>query len=188
MNVLVAYATHHGATRQIAERIGATLAQSGLHVSVEQVDRTRDIAGYEAFVIGSALYCGWLKEATEFVRRNKATLAGRPLWLFSSGPLGVAATDRVVTLARPRFRRRSLSWVTPSAPETITSFFGAVRSGSEAGRLPRAHLQAGAQRQQRAPDGRLPRLGRHRGMGGGDRRRAGDRSNGRLINQKEVTE
>jgi menaquinone-dependent protoporphyrinogen oxidase len=93
VKVLVAYATHHGATREIAEGVGATLAQSGLHVSVEQVDRARDVSGYDAFVIGSALYCGWLKEATEFVRRNKATLAGHPLWLFSSGPLGTAATD-----------------------------------------------------------------------------------------------
>jgi menaquinone-dependent protoporphyrinogen oxidase len=93
VNVLVAYATHHGATREIAERIAATLAQSGLHVSVEQVDHTRDVADYDAFVIGSALYCGWLKEATEFVRGNKATLAGHALWLFSSGPLGTAATD-----------------------------------------------------------------------------------------------
>jgi menaquinone-dependent protoporphyrinogen oxidase len=93
VNVLVAYATHHGATREIAERIAATLAQAGLHVGVEQVDRVRDVAGYDAVVLGSALYCGWLKEATEFVRRNKATLAGRALWLFSSGPLGTAATD-----------------------------------------------------------------------------------------------
>lgn len=93
MNVLVAYATHHGATREIAERVASTLAQYGLQVSVEQVDRTRDVARYDAFVIGSALYCGWLKEATEFVRRNKATFAGRALWLFSSGPLGTAATD-----------------------------------------------------------------------------------------------
>jgi menaquinone-dependent protoporphyrinogen oxidase len=93
MNVLVVYATHHGATREIAERIAATLAQSGLHVSVEQVGHVRDVAGYDAFVVGSALYCGWLKEATDFVRRNKAMLAGRALWLFSSGPLGTAVTD-----------------------------------------------------------------------------------------------
>lgn len=93
MNVLVAYATHHGATREIAEGIAATLAQSGLQVNVERVDRARDVAGYDAFVIGSALYCGWLKEATAFVRRNKAALARRALWLFSSGPLGTRATD-----------------------------------------------------------------------------------------------
>ncbi len=34
-----------------------------------------------------------LKEATEFVRRNQAVLASRPVWLFSSGPLGTKATD-----------------------------------------------------------------------------------------------
>jgi menaquinone-dependent protoporphyrinogen oxidase len=93
VNVLVAYATHHGSTREIAEHIAATLAQSGLQVSVERVDHARNIADYDGFVIGSALYCGWLKEATEFVRRNKGTLSGRALWLFSSGPLGTAATD-----------------------------------------------------------------------------------------------
>jgi menaquinone-dependent protoporphyrinogen oxidase len=32
-----------------------------------------------------------LKEAAEFVRRNREALAGRPLWLFSSGPLGAGA-------------------------------------------------------------------------------------------------
>ena len=29
----------------------------------------------------------WLKEATEFLEHNKATLATRRVWLFSSGPL-----------------------------------------------------------------------------------------------------
>lgn len=93
MDVLVAYATHHGSTREIAERIGATLAEAGLGVNVEAVDRARDVAAYDAFIIGSALYCGWLKEAREFVRKNRAILAGRALWLFSSGPLGTATTD-----------------------------------------------------------------------------------------------
>jgi len=34
-----------------------------------------------------------MKKATEFVRRNRAALAERPVWLFSSGPLGTAAKD-----------------------------------------------------------------------------------------------
>lgn len=50
--------------------------------------------GYDAFVIGSAVYMGsWLKEPAEFVRRNRAVLAGRPVWLFSSGPLGTEPKD-----------------------------------------------------------------------------------------------
>jgi len=29
----------------------------------------------------------WMKDAAEFVRRNRTVLAERPVWLFSSGPL-----------------------------------------------------------------------------------------------------
>ena len=53
-----------------------------------------DLAGYDAFVIGNAVYFeSWLKEATNFVRRHETVLARLPVWLFSSGPLGTAATD-----------------------------------------------------------------------------------------------
>jgi menaquinone-dependent protoporphyrinogen oxidase len=45
-------------------------------------------------VIGSAIYYGsWMKEATEWVRRSRAVLAARPVWLFSSGPLGTEVKD-----------------------------------------------------------------------------------------------
>jgi menaquinone-dependent protoporphyrinogen IX oxidase len=45
-------------------------------------------------VIGSGVYYGsWLKEATEWVHRNQAVLAERPVWLFSVGPLGVEVKD-----------------------------------------------------------------------------------------------
>jgi menaquinone-dependent protoporphyrinogen oxidase len=30
----------------------------------------------------------WEKDASSLVRRNRAALAGKPVWLFSSGPLG----------------------------------------------------------------------------------------------------
>jgi len=93
MNLLVAYATHHGATREIAERIARVLGERGLTVSVEPVDRVREIRGFEAFVVGSALYCGWLKEAIGFVQQNREALAAAPVWLFSSGPLGSEMVD-----------------------------------------------------------------------------------------------
>jgi menaquinone-dependent protoporphyrinogen oxidase len=89
MAILVAYASKHGATQAIAERIGERLRAQGLSAEVGSMRTVGDLSRYEAFVLGSAVYFGaWLKQATEFVRRNREVLASQPVWLFSSGPLG----------------------------------------------------------------------------------------------------
>jgi menaquinone-dependent protoporphyrinogen oxidase len=53
-----------------------------------------NLAGYDAYVIGSAAYMGhWMKEARDLVRRNGPILARKPVWLFSSGPVGSEPVD-----------------------------------------------------------------------------------------------
>jgi len=94
MSVLVAYASRHGATQGIAERIAAALGAAGLEATARPVRDAGDLGGYDAFVVGSAVYMfHWLKDATRFVRANRTLLAARPLWLFSSGPLGTETVD-----------------------------------------------------------------------------------------------
>ncbi len=94
MSVLVAYASRHGATRGIAERIASRLRDDGLQAEARPVSAVRDVAPYDAVVVGSAAYMfHWLKEATVFVRRQRGVLAARPVWLFSSGPLGTDTVD-----------------------------------------------------------------------------------------------
>jgi menaquinone-dependent protoporphyrinogen oxidase len=94
MRILVAYATKHGATRGIAARIAERLRGAGLDAQAQPVKAAGHLSRYDAFVIGSAAYLGhWLKEAVEFVLDNRAALSGRPVWLFSSGPLGTEQTD-----------------------------------------------------------------------------------------------
>jgi menaquinone-dependent protoporphyrinogen oxidase len=94
MTVLVAYASKHGSTQGIAERIAERLLQIGKEAEARPVDKVLDPGSYTAFVIGSAIYYGsWLKEATEWVHRNQALLAGHPVWLFSVGPLGTEVQD-----------------------------------------------------------------------------------------------
>jgi menaquinone-dependent protoporphyrinogen oxidase len=89
MKILVVYATRHGATQGIAERIAATLETDGLDVTLRPVAGVDSVEGYDAFVIGSAAYMGgWLKEATRFVRHYHDSLEGHPIWFFSSGPVG----------------------------------------------------------------------------------------------------
>lgn len=93
MNLLVAYASRLGSTRAIAERIAARAQTHGLRVSVRSVESIDDLIPYDAVVIGSAVYAGhWLKEASRFVLSHDARLAARPVWLFSSGPVGKTAT------------------------------------------------------------------------------------------------
>ena len=94
MQVLCAYATRHGSTRGIAERIVARLRGHGLDVTLRQAAAVKDIEAYDAFVIGSAAYMGsWLGDATALVRRHAALLRARPVWLFSSGPIGRDLVD-----------------------------------------------------------------------------------------------
>lgn len=89
MRVLVAYGSRLGTTAEVAQRIAAGLGRSGVQAHAESADRTGDVAGYDAFVIGSGVYGGhWHAPTVEFVRANAGVLAAHPVWLFSCGPLG----------------------------------------------------------------------------------------------------
>ena len=107
MSVLVAYASRHGATQGIAERIANRLRQDRIDAVARPAADVRDATAYDAFVIGSAAYMfHWLGEATSFVKRNRETLAARPVWLFSSGPIGTDTVDAkgrdVLVTSEPR--------------------------------------------------------------------------------------
>jgi menaquinone-dependent protoporphyrinogen oxidase len=89
MKVLIAYASRHGGTKGIAERIGAVLAgEALLEPIVVNVEEDPDPSLADACILGSGVYIGsWLKEAVDYGWRHSAQLAERPVWLFSSGPL-----------------------------------------------------------------------------------------------------
>ena len=100
MKVLVAYASRHGATSGIAERLTTVLSAEGVTAEchpirdVRIMERGGHLDRYDAFVIGSAVYAfHWLDEARNFIHRNDQVLRSRPVYLFGSGPLGDKATD-----------------------------------------------------------------------------------------------
>lgn len=103
MSILIAYASKHGATAGIAERIGAALRLSGQDPRILPISEVRDSVECSAAVVGSAVYMGrWMKEATLFVRQHQAQLARVPLWLFSSGPVGPKSLPEAADIAEFR--------------------------------------------------------------------------------------
>lgn len=89
MKVLVSAASKHGATAEVAAAIGRTLRAAGLEVELIDPADVTSLAGFDAAVIGSAIYVGrWMEPARALIERESATLRQIPVWLFSSGPVG----------------------------------------------------------------------------------------------------
>ena len=89
MRVLVAVASRHGSTREIGDAVAEVLAESGFEVQVRDPDDVERLDDFEAVVLGSAVYVGrWAASARALVDRCAPGLTDRPVWLFSSGPVG----------------------------------------------------------------------------------------------------
>lgn len=93
MNIVVVVASKHGSTLGIAGALAQRLTADGAHVTVSDPATAPDLEDADAVIIGSAIYMGkWLKEARRFIDEQQQALSTRPVWLFSSGPLGEAET------------------------------------------------------------------------------------------------
>lgn len=115
MRVLVAYASAHGSTREIAERLALTLGHGGLTTTLSAADRVQDVADHDAVVLGSAIHnSSWLPDAVDLVRRIADDLGDRPVWLFSVG---------MVDALRPALR----GWAATEKPKVIESFARPLR-------------------------------------------------------------
>jgi menaquinone-dependent protoporphyrinogen IX oxidase len=93
--VLVVVASKHGATAEIAGALARSMAAcpagraAGLSALAVPVEQRPDPSPFDAVVLGSAVYVGrWLESAREYAAAHAEVLRARPVWLFSSGPIG----------------------------------------------------------------------------------------------------
>ena len=88
-DVLIVYASRHGATRGVAGHICVRLDDAGLEPELRRVEDRRELLPASPAVLGSPVYDQrWAPEADAFVQRRLHELAERPLWLFSVGTFG----------------------------------------------------------------------------------------------------
>jgi menaquinone-dependent protoporphyrinogen oxidase len=86
-HTLVAYASKHGSTEEVARAIGDVLRDSGDHVDIRDAAGVIDVEPYDAVILGGSLYMGrWHADARSFLRRHRAAIEGRPLAVFALGP------------------------------------------------------------------------------------------------------
>jgi hypothetical protein len=88
-NAWVAYASQRGSSAEIADGITETLRQPGLSVDCIEAGKVSSVASYDAAVFGSAVSIKrWRGDAEHLLRQHDKELSQRPLWAFSSGPVG----------------------------------------------------------------------------------------------------
>ena len=93
MRVLITFASSRGGTQGLAEMVAEDLREEGFDVDVLPPRRLKRLDGYNAVIVGGALYASrWHREARRFVKRHTAELRRRLVYFFSSGPLDDSAT------------------------------------------------------------------------------------------------
>ncbi len=81
--VLVVYATRFGSTAGVAEAVGAILAEAGFEVDVRAVADAPAAHGYDAVVVGSAIYnARWMPEATRYLKEHAEHIRSVPSAFF----------------------------------------------------------------------------------------------------------
>lgn len=124
-HVLVAYATKHGTTREVAEAIATTLGECGVSVEIEEARRVRSVAGYDAFVVGGGLYMGrWHADARRLLKRHRHELAEKHLAVFGMGPDSLEDAKVAESLKQ---LERALAETPELAPIEVAIFGGALR-------------------------------------------------------------
>lgn len=95
MRILVTYGSTRGGTEGLAQMVADGLRAEGFDVDLLPPRQVRRLDGYDAVIVGGALYAfRWHKESRRFVKRHAAEIRQRPAFFFSSGPLDDSATQR----------------------------------------------------------------------------------------------
>jgi menaquinone-dependent protoporphyrinogen oxidase len=122
-SVLVAYATKHGSTQEVAEWVAEALRSQGLAVELADVTEVDDLEAYTGVVLGGALYMGRLHGAARtFLRRHREALARLDVAVFAMGPGTLEPGD----VARSRRALDAALGKTPEVAPFAVAIFGGV--------------------------------------------------------------
>ncbi len=119
--VLVAYATTHGSTKEVAEVIAATMKAEGLTVDLLMARNSQTVDGYNAIILGSPIYMLHMhKEATQFLARHRTALSnGLPIAIFAGGPTRAGEDDWGEVQKQLDRELAKFPWLKPAVVQVI---------------------------------------------------------------------
>jgi menaquinone-dependent protoporphyrinogen oxidase len=124
--ILIAYATKHGSTHEVAETIAGRLAEAGVETHTLPADRVDSLDAYDAVVLGAPLYMGrWHGDARRFLHRHRKALATLPLAVFALGPV----KDEADEWERSRRQLYDALFGGAIVPETLHFPFSRIPAG-----------------------------------------------------------
>jgi menaquinone-dependent protoporphyrinogen oxidase len=127
MHILLAYATKHGSTREVAEAIAGKLGTSGHEVDVRVAADVHTLGDYDGVILGGSLYMGrWHGDAIAFLQRHRHALATIPTAVFAMGPLTLDESDVAGSRAQ---LDKALAKVPDVLPSAVAIFGGVVDPG-----------------------------------------------------------
>jgi menaquinone-dependent protoporphyrinogen oxidase len=136
--ILVAYATKHESTHEVATELAERMRIGGATVDVRPASEVGMLAPYGAVVLGGALYAGrWHRDARRFLARHRDELRPLPLAVFAMGPLEMEPAD--VDASR-RQLDRALAKEVDLVPVSVRIFGGVIDPAKL--RFPFTHMPA----------------------------------------------
>ena len=163
MRVLVTWGSKLGGTKGIARMVAEELEYRGVEVAFLPAAQLRGVKGFDAAIIGGALYASrWHKAALKFVERNVEALRRMPVWLFSSGPLDNSADQKSIPPVKD--------------VAVLMERVGALGHATFGGKLPADAKGFPASAMAKDACRRLAQSGPGACLGGGDRRGAAERA------------
>jgi menaquinone-dependent protoporphyrinogen oxidase len=136
--LLVAYATKHESTHEVADAVAARLRELGVEADVRPAHAVETLEPYAGVVLGGALYMGrWHRDARHFLSHHRDALSSLPLAIFAMGPLTLEEKD--VAGSRKQLDRALAK--EPALEPLVVAIFGGVVDPNEQ-HFPFTHMPA----------------------------------------------
>jgi menaquinone-dependent protoporphyrinogen oxidase len=127
--VLIAYASTHGSTEEIAKTVAATIHERGLAVDLQPARKVRTLEGYQAVVLGAPIYLFHMhKDARWFLSKyQKELTGGLPIAIFAGGPIEIDKNQWEEIRKQLYQELAKFSWLRPVAVEVVGGKFDPTR-------------------------------------------------------------